>query len=568
MRASFYVVGSVFNIPPSALVQDLLGRAGGRAEVLVHFSATKGYEVFDWNRAAVALFDLKASGPGPTPLSWAELPASLAEYLSQALQMVSGAPEEAMPGFKHPAKPEQNFFAKVFYEGVPATEGAEEGHWYLFCFQDSIHWLDSSQGAVDQKKLETIGELASGVAHDFNNLIMGIQSNAEAMLAQPSLAPQVRDSLVNIIRACSTGASLTRSLLGYAKRQPLTMAPFNLVDLIHDVARIGGVSSAKYRIVLGNDFLDSKALIRVMGSYSSLSHCLLNLIKNAREAMPDGGTVHVLWEGTETKAVVTVRDHGAGIPEQDMARIFEPFFSTKKQGTGLGLAMVRGILTQHSGTVEIRSTVGMGTSVSLAWPRGDVESAPARPKEKEDLDARRSTKRIFRQTQRILLQAKRMPAAAHLLVYVIDDDDLVRDGLCSLLEHLGHRTKSYRYPEVALQELIAVETPPEVVIVDYNMPGMNGAQLIGGYSTAVAKERRFDGTSILLMSGLPPSHFQDFMSEFSQLKLGILEKPFSLETLRRKLANIQGTRRLSGHLGEGTPNGTEATQEGVAHSKN
>ena len=118
--------------------------------------------------------------------------------------------------------------------------------------------------------------------------------------------------------------------------------------------------------------------------------------------------------------------------------------------------------------------------------------------------------------------------------------------------------------EVALQELIAANPPPEVVIVDYNMPGMNGAQLIGGYSTAVAKDRRFDNTSILLMSGLPPSHFQDFMSEFSQLKLGILEKPFSLETLRRKLANIQGTRKLSGSLGEIPNEGTDA----LAHSKN
>ena len=472
--------------------------------------------------------------------------------------MVSGAPEEAMPGFKDPAHPEKTYFAKVFYEGIPGTEETEEDYWYLFCFQDSVHWLDDTQGAVDQKKLETIGELASGVAHDFNNLIMGIQSNAEAMLAQPSLAPQARDSLVNIIRACSTGTSLTRSLLGYAKRQPLTMAPFNLVDLINDVARIAGVASGKYRIALGKDFQDPKASIPLVGSYSSLSHCLLNLIKNAREAMPDGGTVHVLWEGTETRATVTVRDHGSGIPEEDMAHIFEPFFSTKKQGTGLGLAMVRGILVQHGGTVEIRSTVNMGTSVSLVWPRGEYGTLEAPSKAKEALDARRSTHRIFRQSQRIILQSKRQPAEDHYLVYVIDDDDLVRDGLCSLLEHLGHRTKSYRYPEIALQELIAASPPPELVIVDYNMPGMNGAQFIGGYSTAVAKDTRFDKTSILLMSGLPPSHFQDFMSEFSRLKLGILEKPFSLETLRRKLASIQGSRRLPGQMGGNAKDGADA----------
>ena len=162
-----------------------------------------------------------------------------------------------------------------------------------------------------------------------------------------------------------------------------------------------------------------------------------------------------------------------------------------------------------------------------------------------------------------------MPAESHYLVYVIDDDDLVRDGLCSLLEHLGHRTKAYRYPEVALQELIAATTPPEVVIVDYNMPGMNGAQFIGGYSTAVAKEPRFANTAVLLMSGLPPSHFQDFMSEFAQLNLGILEKPFSLETLRRKLSNIQGQRKLSGHLGVGDPavNGAEPVAAAAEHGK-
>ncbi len=546
-------------------MQELLSRAGGRAEVLVHFSAGRGYEVYDWNRAAADLFELNTAGPGAAPVTWVELPSALAEYLSQALQVVSGAPEEAMPGFKHPANPERRYFVKVFYQNEPVADSKEEGHWYLFCLQDSTHWLDNSQGAVDQKKLETIGELASGVAHDFNNLIMGIQSNAEAMLAQPSLQASARDSLVNIIRACSTGASLTRSLLGYAKRQPLTVGLFNLVDLVQDVARIANVSAGKYSIALGKEFQDPKAQIPVVGSYSSLSHCLLNLIKNAREAMPDGGTVQVLWEGNDTRATVTVSDHGAGISEADMAHIFEPFYSTKKQGTGLGLAMVKGILTQHQGTVEIRSTVGMGTSVSLTWPRGDTapRKATAKDKDKDSPDTRRSTHRIFKQTQRIILQSKRQPAEAHFLVYVIDDDDLVRDGLCSLLEHLGHRTKAYRYPEVALQELVAATTPPEVVIVDYNMPGMNGAQFIGAYSTAVAKEDRFKNTAVLLMSGLPPSHFQDFMSEFSQLKLGILEKPFSLETLRRKMQNIQGTRKLSGHVAmdDASTNGSPAPHE-------
>ena len=269
-----------------------------------------------------------------------------------------------------------HYLAKLFYQGVPPSDQCEEEHWYFFCFQDAVNWLEHSQGAVNQKKLETIGELASGVAHDFNNLIMGIQSNAEAMLAQPNMTPHAREGLVNIIRGCSTGASLTRSLLGYAKRQPLALSPFNLLDLVHDVSRIAGVANSKYRISLGKDLAERSKPIMVVGSYSSLSHCVLNLIKNAREAMPDGGTINVLWEGDNETAAITVADNGSGISEEDMARLFQPFFSTKKQGTGLGLAMVRGILQQHNGTVEVRSTLGIGTAVSLVWPRG--EGAPLR----------------------------------------------------------------------------------------------------------------------------------------------------------------------------------------------
>ena len=530
----------MFNIPLAYPVRDLLSRAGGRLELVVHFAAGRGYEVWDWNHEAAGHFGLDLAGPKGTPLTWPQIPKPLAEYLAQALQTVSGAPVEAMPELK---QPDRVFFAKVFYQGVPATEGAEEQHWYLFCFQNSVELPDNSQGEVNRKKLETIGELASGVAHDFNNLIMGIQSNAEAMLAQPSLSPQSRDSIVNIIRACANGASLTRSLLGYAKKQPLTLTPFNLIDLIHDVARIAGMASGGYRIALGKDFQERAEPIMVVGSYSSLSHCLLNLIKNAREAMPDGGTIHVLWEGNDATANVTVRDHGAGIAEHDLAHIFEPFYSTKKQGTGLGLAMVRGIIGQHAGTVEIRSTVGMGTSVSLVWPRGETPAKPLRPIE---VEPRQTTHRIFRNSQRVIMQSQRMSAESHFLIYVIDDDDLVRDGLCSLLEHLGHRTHSFRHPEVALQALLAAETPPEVVIVDYNMPGMNGAQFIGRYSAAVTGTSRVGETQVLLMSGLPPSHFQDFMSEFAELKIGVLEKPFTLDTLRKRLASIQAARQKNG----------------------
>lgn len=193
-------------------LQALLDRAGGRAELLVHFANPRGYEVIYWNRAASELFSLENASSEHPALRWEELPAFLAQYLSQALQTVSGAPEDAMPDLTHPTRPDQHYFAKVFYQSAPAEAGTgkEEEHWYLFCFQDSVNWLEHSQGAVNRKKLETIGELASGVAHDFNNLIMGIQSNAEAMLAHPNMSPR-RGKASSISSVAAPPARLSRA---------------------------------------------------------------------------------------------------------------------------------------------------------------------------------------------------------------------------------------------------------------------------------------------------------------------------------------------------------------------
>ena len=194
-----------------------------------------------------------------------------------------------MPDLAHSQRPNQHYFAKVFYQSVPGPNPLEEDHWYLFCFQDSVNWLENSQGAVNQKKLETIGELASGVAHDFNNLIMGIQSNAEAMLAQPSMTPQIRENLVNIIRACSTGASpdpqparlrqaATADHDGLQRHRPGQRCH------PHRRRRLGQLPNRPWARRLD----EHSEPIVVVGSYPSLSHCLLNLIKNAREAMSGG----------------------------------------------------------------------------------------------------------------------------------------------------------------------------------------------------------------------------------------------------------------------------------------
>jgi signal transduction histidine kinase/CheY-like chemotaxis protein len=548
----------------------MIKRAGGRAEILLRYSSSTDYELWGCNEAAASLFQIDASQLQHAPLKWAQIPPVLVTWLVEAFNHFKGEPEAKMPNYVAGGNAPVVYLSKLFYESatMQAGENRWDEFWYLYCFQkaeapiavapanppdqatSAVTWIDGEQKAVNQQKLETIGELASGVAHDFNNLIMGIQSNAEALLPQQHLTERDRDTIINIIRACSTGSSLTRSLLGYAKKQPLSLVRFNLVDMISDVARIAGLTSKiNTQVVLCDEFLSKENPIEVVACYSSLSHCLLNLIKNAREAMPKGGTVTVLWQGNETTANITVKDEGGGMSPETLQHIFEPFFSTKKQGTGLGLAMVRGIMSQHSGTVEIRSEVGLGTVVSLVWPRFGKETDS--PSSVPLQEPRKSTQQLLRQTA--ISPAPKFAVGALAprkpLAYVVDDDDLVRDGLVSLMQHLGHEVKAFSKPQEALHDLVTTPVAPKVLITDYNMPVMTGEQLIAEYCQFAQNNPSHLHVRILLMSGLPPGHFQDFIARYKNMNVGTLEKPFSMETLRNKVQNVQSLRKMTTMLG-------------------
>jgi signal transduction histidine kinase/CheY-like chemotaxis protein len=519
------------------IVQDLIQRSHGRLEIVLHYEESTGYEVFYCNLAASAVFTLPDLSSGRT-LPWADLPQELAAWLSHALTLVDGVPEQALPEYR---AGDQTYTTNLFYHEELQNEVREI--WYLFCFSPaSPHFFSPSEVAgndqkINQNKLETVGELATGVAHDFNNLIMGIQSNAELFLTR-SQTPEDQQVISNIIRACTLGRSLTRSLLGYAKKQPLSLSRFDLVEMVHDVVRIANINSHKYvSLHLGSDFREGNH-IEVVGCYSSLSHCLLNLIKNAREASLPGGLIAVEWsEDAEKRAVLTVRDRGTGMSPQLLKQVFEPFFSTKKQGTGLGLAMVQGILAQHQGTVQIRSTVGVGTEVSLVWPRFNQAEKSISPSE------------LRRTTQEIVADCttSNIPRSGKL-IFVVDDDPLVRNGLVILLRNLKYEVQGYANPETALQVLRSTSLPPDVVLTDYNMPGMNGEMFIREYHDLAVKNRLHSNVKILLMSGFPPAHFEGFLKEFNGLDIGVLEKPFSTPTLRMKIDDVRSVRKITARL--------------------
>src|SRR6185437_10442984 len=232
------------------------------------------------------------------------------------------------------------------------------------------------------QKMEAIGQLAGGVAHDFNNLLAVIQGNAElALMKGAELSDQTREFLKQITDASGRAAKLTRQLLAFGRKHTIRLESLNLSDVI------GNLSKMLNRII-GED-------IRLRCSYEGLSfvradagmieQVILNLIVNARDAMPNGGQLLVstkmvsideLYAQLHSEARVgqfvrlSVADTGIGIPAENLARIFEPFFTTKEvgKGTGLGLATVFGIVKQHQGWVNVSSRVGEGTTFDIFLP--------------------------------------------------------------------------------------------------------------------------------------------------------------------------------------------------------
>jgi signal transduction histidine kinase/CheY-like chemotaxis protein len=516
---------------------ELLHRAGSPAEILLSHSDGEGYRLSYYNMSAAALFHLPE--PAVAHMGWDDLPPVLASYLADVLGKVQGFPEEVLPVFEAPGAEARRYFSKLYFEFSHETDNGPARRWYLFCFQDAHPWSGPRPEEFESNKLENIGELASGIAHDFNNLIMGIQSNAELLVVQAKLDDSSRQNLVNIIRACGTGNSLTRSLLGYAKRQPLELTEFNLVDMINDTCRIAGFSLGPgYIIELQEGLASDCAPVPVFGCYASLCHCLLNLLKNARDAMAGGGKIAILWEGTDSQACLTVRDHGVGIAPELLSRICEPFYSTKKNGTGLGLAMVHGIMTQHNGLVRIESEVDRGTSVSLVWPLA------ARPVGSvfRNKDGRRATSKIT-----AALHSEKTQEGK--LAYVIDDDVLVRPALVAYCKKLGYEVKSYERAEDAITDLNPSGVP-DLILIDYTMSGMNGTEFIRYWIEELPAIYKESSIRLILVSGHPPSHFQEFLARYPHMDVVVLQKPFGFETLKNEVeaAKPVSSQALTGPL--------------------
>jgi len=365
------------------------------------------------------------------------------------------------------------------------------------------------------QKMEAVGRLAGGVAHDFNNLLMAVGASAELLALSED--EETRELAELITKARDRGARLTRQLLTFARKdvaQPRTLAPGDVIHESEPLLR--GLAGDRVRLELR--VRPSRPIVADPGQFEQV---LLNLVANARDAMPDGGVLSV-EAGDADDAVaaptvsIRVRDTGAGMSEATRAHLFEPFFTTKPpdKGTGLGLSTVHGIVTQSGGRVEVESVPGKGSCFTILWPAAPSDAAEERA------------------TRRPLATG----GAAAGTVLLVEDDDQTRALVRLLLERDGYTVIDAPDGDAALGLAAATPRRIDLVLSDVVMPGISGVELARRLRLA-----RPD-IAVLLMSGYLEDPLLDAREAVAQ---ALLLKPFTADELRTRIAGLLAARRTA-----------------------
>ncbi len=385
-----------------------------------------------------------------------------------------------------------------------------------------------AKNLAESEKLQAIGQLTSGVAHDFNNLMTVVTISA-GMLRDADRAGNGSSTphLDNILAAAESASDITASLLAYARKQPLTPQPTNLKTFVADSQALFD-STLSEGMSLHCEVSDCSILV----DRGQLTTAIINLLLNAKEALAGQGGVRLkasqleqVGEQGESEqwVSISVADDGQGMTPDELKRATEPFYSTKleRHGTGLGLSMVDGFTKQSGGSLDIDSAKGEGTVVTLLIPRyqGDTSIEDNKGGSVQD-------------------------PLTEGLVMVVDDQPAIREVLCLLLQKMGQETISVNSGAEALQ-MLEQSVRPNLVITDLMMPGE-----LDGRGLAAEIRRRYVDLPVLIMSGY---------TDVTELDVEFLHKPFSADSLRAAI-----TRTMSQKLDCVTENGTDGEVAGRA----
>jgi nitrogen-specific signal transduction histidine kinase/CheY-like chemotaxis protein len=369
-------------------------------------------------------------------------------------------------------------------------------------------------------KMEAVGTLAGGVAHDFNNLLQAIQGYAELLLLEKKKESREANRLREIQRAAGRGAELTKQLLTFSRRVESKLRPTDLNKEVEQVCRLLERTLPKM-IEINTDLEDELQIVKV--DSGQIEQILMNLAVNARDAMPEGGRLSLrtanvrLDEEFQRRhpevpsgdyVVLSASDTGCGIDPEVLPHVFDPFFTTKEvgKGTGLGLAMVYGIVKSHGGYVFCNSALGRGTRFDIYLPV--LDEIP----EKEETTGEAG-----------------LPSGNET-VLVVDDEAAVRDYAKSLLTRFGYSVITAENGSAALDALADGETAFDLVILDLIMPGMSGRQCLEKILATNPDAR------VLVASGFASPESREDV--FSRGAWGCLDKPYNMQDFLRKVREV------------------------------
>ncbi len=369
------------------------------------------------------------------------------------------------------------------------------------------------------QKMEAIGQLAGGLAHDFNNMLTAILGYAELISGQIGPDKPIGRDLQEIVVAGQRAAALTRQLLTFVRRQtpkPAALSLNTVVETLEPMLR--RLISENISIRLSMD----PATHGVWGDSSQIEQILMNLVLNARDAMPDGGTVTISTRNASLDeeyichhpdakpgeyAVLGVADDGVGMTPDVRDRAFDPFFTTKGQhGTGLGLAVVRDVVNQLGGHVLVYSEAGHGAVFKIYLPKTDQAVPSARP-------ARQQVS----------------SPVGHETVLVVEDETALRSFACTVLRRHGYHVLEAASAELALALAASRPGAVDLLLTDVVLPGIDGTQL--------ARRIRFDGSAprVLFMSG-----YAEPVGPALPFEAVLLEKPFTAHALLTRVREVLG----------------------------
>jgi len=399
-----------------------------------------------------------------------------------------------------------------------AGKWSEADKRYFFIGRDMSEYERAQQLLRQSQKMEAVGQLTGGVAHDFNNILMVIQAKVDSIEEEQLLNGRLLDDMKVIGRAVQRAADLTQQLLAFSRKQPLRPQHTNINDLVAETGKL-------LRRTLGEQ-VEMEAILaddlwNVEVDRAQFEAALVNLCINARDAMPRGGrllveSVNTALDDDYVKSnpdaatgdyvLLSVTDTGTGIPADLLEKVLEPFFTTKAvgKGTGLGLSMVYGFIKQSKGYLKIYSEVGTGTTIKLFLPRSLAQRERFAGREFPD---------VPRGTERVL---------------VVEDDTEVRASVVRQLQSLGYLVTEAPDGQSGLAAFSTTSAPFDLLLTDVVMPGS-----LSGKGLADEVSRRWPETKVVFMSG----YTENAIVHHGRIDAGVrlLSKPFRKSDLAKTI---------------------------------